>query len=236
VGSRALTASLAASTGLLAFGYPGAPVRRAARHAREAKLIRLPSTGGVAALGDSLTLGASWPKAGLLSRDSWLSHAVAAGIPYCFNAAVGGYTTGMVANTLAAVLVRRPDVVVVCTGANDLTWGIRPDQAIEYVARLLERIARSAGPVLCTLPPMTDVSSGVVSDRALVREFNERLGELAAGADVPLIDFYGPLDDGTGSYRAGFASDGVHPTAAGAAAMGAAAVPILRGALARRRA
>ncbi|MDQ6775637.1 MAG: SGNH/GDSL hydrolase family protein [Actinomycetota bacterium] len=238
-GSRALTASLAASTGFLAFGYPGAPLRRAAVSARHAKLIRLPSTGGVAALGDSLTLGRSWPKAGLLSRDSWLSYAVAAGIPYCFNAAVGGYTTGMVANTLASVLVHRPDVVVVCTGSNDLVWGISPDQTIEYVARLLARIASSARPVLCTLPPMTGKRACApttvpVIDRALVRDFNERVAELAARGDVPLVDFYAPLDDGTGSYRVGFASDGVHPTAEGAAAMGAAAVPVLRRALAQR--
>jgi lysophospholipase L1-like esterase len=227
VGSRALTASLAASTGLLAVGYPGAPLRRAAVHARHAKLIRFPSSGGVAALGDSLTLGKSWPKAGLLSRDSWLSYAVAAGIPYCFNAAVGGYTTGMTANALPAVLVHRPDVVVLCTGANDFVWGIGPDQTMEYVAALLARMSRSAAPVLCTLPPMT----GEALDRALIREFNERLAELAARDDVPLIDFYTPLDDGTGRYRSGFASDGVHPTAEGAAAMGAAAVPVLRRAL-----
>jgi lysophospholipase L1-like esterase len=223
-GSRALTASLAASTGLLAFGYPGAPGRRALVHAREAKLIRFPSAGGVAAIGDSLTLGASWPKAGMLSRDSWLSHAVADGIPYCLNAAVGGYTIGMVANALAAVLALSPDVVTVCAGANDLAWGIGPDEMIEYLARLLARIAPSARPVLCTLPP--------IADRALVEDFNERLTALAAREGAPVIDFYASVDDGAGSYRAGFAADGVHPTAEGAAAMGAAAVPVLRAALA----
>jgi lysophospholipase L1-like esterase len=133
----------------------------------------------------------------------------------------------MAANTLAAVLVLRPDVVTVCAGANDLAWGIGPEQTIEYVDRLLERIAGRARPVLCMLPP--------IADRALVEDFNERLTALAAREGAPLIDFYAPVDDGTGSYRAGFAIDGVHPTAEGAAAMGAAAVPVLRRALAGPR-
>jgi lysophospholipase L1-like esterase len=230
-----LTASLAASTGLLAFGYPGAPARRAVVHARQAKLFRWPSPGGVAAIGDSLTLGASWPKAGMLSRDSWLSHAVAAGIPYCFNAAVGGYTTGMVANSLARVLAYQPDVVVVCTGGNDLVWGVGAAQTVELVTQLVERIASSASPVLCTLPPITGGPGPEAIELGPILDFNGRLAELAARDDAPLIDFYAPVDDGTGRYREGLAFDGVHPTPEGAAAMGAAAVPVLRRALAQRR-
>jgi len=122
-------------------------------------MIRRPTPGGVATLGDSLTAGKSWQTVGLLANDPWVAHAVTTGMPYCFDGFIPGYTTGMVNNRLPAVIAHEPDAIVVCTGTHEVLWEMDDlDHPISHLTPLVDRIRSSPGaprPVLCTLPPLT---------------------------------------------------------------------------------
>lgn len=233
---RAALTAFGGATTLLAVGYSSAPGRRLIRAARETRAFRRPSPGGVAALGDSITRGNGEPEWGLLGRTSWLSHAVADGdLPYSGNLACGGWTTDMVVNSLPSAIARRPRVVTICTGTNDVLWQSPPEPAFSRIRQLIERIAvAGAQPVLCTLPPLVvfpgDQQAPI--DRAVVEAFNSGLRGLAAETSVPVIDFHGLLVGEDGGYAAGMSADGIHPTEAAARRMGVAAIPVLRRALA----
>ncbi len=189
------------------------------------RCYRRPRSGGIAAIGDSVTAGTSAPDWGILGADSWFSHAIAEGrLPYCYNAARGNTTTEMVAERLPSGIVRKPHVVAVLTGTNDVVFRLPLDAPIALLRRMVADL-RSAAivPVLGTLPPYAVAPEGVV-------EFNARIREVSDSDGVLLIDFHACLstDD---HFTHGLSDDGLHPNVTGSRLMGHTAVPVLQQAL-----
>ena len=171
-------------------------------------------------LGDSITQNAddntnqqrntAWPIIASVTSAGRIIHAR--------NAGVGGNTTqGMIDRFTADVTPYAPTVVNVLAGTNDslstsfTTWTAQMQQLIGMVRAI------GAVPILGTLPP-TNASvkrkQVILSQNAWLRHYANRQG-------ITLVDFYGLLaDPANGNYRASFYNDGIHPNAAGHAAMG----------------
>jgi lysophospholipase L1-like esterase len=161
--------------------------------------------GGLAAVGDSITVGGGQPRYGLLADDSWVSYVVSTGrVAYGYNAAVSGQTTEELIRGLPAVLNRRPRVVVVATGTNDT----EPSKTIDLIREALEQISQAgAEPVLATIPPLVPRAPDVAV-------LNRGLRSLAGQYSLRLIDFNAVLADGD-EFRAGLSDDGIHPNVKG---------------------
>lgn len=187
------------------------------------------TVGPVVALGDSLTADLTWavPPSGTV-YPSWFTAALAdePKLVAAANAGIPGDTTqGMVARFARDVAVHEPRVVVILGGTNDLPLG-RPAEQIVGTLEQLAELARDAGavPVLATVPPRTDGSYA-----SAVADLNDGIRWSAASSGTPVIDFFSVLADEDGGWREGFTVDGVHPTQAGADAMGRLAVETLVG-------
>ncbi|SOC46392.1 Lysophospholipase L1 [Blastococcus aggregatus] len=187
------------------------------------------TVGPVVALGDSLTADLGWAVApGGVVYPSWFTAALGdePRLVAAANAGIPGDTTqGMVARFARDVAVHAPRVVVILGGTNDLPLGRAPEQVVGTLEQLADQ-ARDAGavPVLATVPPRTDGS--FTSD---VADLNAGIRRSAAVSGTPVIDFFSVLADEGGGWREGFTLDGVHPTQAGADAMGRIAVETLVG-------
>lgn len=179
-----------------------------------------PSAGGAVALGDSITIGSTPPRA----DDSWFEQFACTGdfpVEYGYNAGVNGNTTAqMLARLDDDVLSRDPDTVFVLGGTNDLLRGI--DRA-ETVANLREIVVRSldagADVYLGTIPPQEAVPFAAAPTELL----NADIVAMAEDVDVPVLDFHAALVDTDGSYRDGLFADLVHPSVAGAEVMASVA-------------
>lgn len=222
---RAVTGAavgLAASNAFLLAGYRGAPARELLFYGRNALVHRRPSEGGTVALGDSITAGTSRPAWGLLGRASWFAHAVKAGVPYGYLAAVPGQTTDMVGTAqVVEARNRRPSTAVVVTGTNDVMQHLDPAAAMARVRLIVTKLQAFCPRVIIgTLPPLERWASDIVV-------FNDALRATATSSGCQLIDFHAATADAHGQPRPGMLSDGIHPTPAGAAAMADAALPVL---------
>lgn len=179
------------------------------------------TVGPVVALGDSLTADTttdggprywSWYTAALADEPRLLD-AGNAGIP-------GDTTTGMLDRFDRDVAVHEPRVVVVLGGTNDLAVGRSADDVLGTLEQLAAEVrAIDAVPVLATVPPRTD---GDFTEQ--VRELNAAIRGYGERSGTRVLDFSSVLADDDGGWRRGRTDDGVHPTRAGAAAMGRLAV------------
>lgn len=214
--------------GVAAFVIPGSPGRTVVRLASNMECYRAGEAGGVAAIGDSITAGNGLPGWGFLPDESWLSQSVCASdLPFTFNGGVATQTTPQIAARLDDVLSHDPAVVVVLAGTNDVYEGDFSSEAAGRIKAMLGKVeSRGAVPVLGTLPPMNAKASEVV-------RFNTLIRDLARSEGVRLIDFYPALADGD-HYRPDLTRDGIHPSVAGAKAMGRVALPVLEDAFQHR--
>lgn len=209
--------------GLLLFATADSPGRRLIFYARNMECLDRPSDGGVAAIGDSITAGTGEPDWGFHGEDSWFAQSVCnLGVPYGYNAAVPNHTTEQVAEDLAGLLGRDPDVVVVLAGTNDVLQDRPAAEAASKLGMIVARVrAAGARPVIGTVPPFDRNPQGAAA-------LNRELRRLARARDVPVIDFYSVLVGEGGRYRPGLSRDGLHPSEAGAEAMAKVAAPVLR--------
>lgn len=138
---------------------------------------------------------------------------------------ISGQTTGqMLLRFRSDVIELRPAVVHIMAGTNDIA-GNRGPEAIETVqgnlASMVE-LAQAHGirVVLAAIPPVRKFYWNTrVEPVATVAAMNAWLREYAQRKGLTWVDYGTVLGDGTGGIKAGFSGDGVHPNAAGYAAM-----------------
>lgn len=127
-----------------------------------------------------------------------------------FNAGVSGDTSGAGQLRLAFTLdglPKRPDLVIVGLGGNDLLRGIEPAQTRQNLTAILTELQRRDIPVMLTgmrAPPNMGAE--------YVRDFESIYTDLAARFDAPLYPFF---FEGIYGNSTLFLPDGIHPTAAG---------------------
>ncbi|MHB1323986.1 MAG: SGNH/GDSL hydrolase family protein [Coriobacteriia bacterium] len=142
-----------------------------------------------------------------------------AGSAYTFwNAAVSGNTTAMMlARFDTDVAIHANGWVIVQAGVNDAAGGATAAAIESNITMLSSKIVGSgAAPVLTTITPY---ESGSAGQKAVIDAVNAWLVTFCAAANIPLVDFYGAVDDGTQGWAAGLSDDGTHPTTAGHAAL-----------------
>ncbi len=128
------------------------------------------------------------------------------------NAGVSGDTTAAGLQRLAFVLdnlERKPDLVVLGLGGNDMLRGIQPDATRANLKAMLEALEKRGIAVVLTgmlAPPNLGPDYG--------RAFNGLYPELAKANDAPLMPF---LLNGVVTDKALMLDDGIHPNAKGVA-------------------
>jgi len=131
---------------------------------------------------------------------------------------VGGVKTADMLARMDEALDLNPHYVIITGGTNDLANGEVPLATIEANIRAMCTRVESHGavPVLCTVIPDS-------SHLAQRDNLNAWIAEYATVKGYPLIDFYSVIDNPLNhghSNPALVMSDGIHPNAAGASAMG----------------
>lgn len=174
-------------------------------------------------LGDSLT--AAWEKEG---KDAWAEYL--APLNSC-HWGIGGDRVQhllwrITESPLGGALV--PRVAVVMIGVNNLSTD-NPDDIAQGTAHVVAEIRRRSPAtrvLLLGLLPVGEKPDD--SNRARVREVNQRYARLADGGQVVFADLGGVLPAADGTIGREILHDGLHLTAAGYARLGAALVVELR--------
>jgi lysophospholipase L1-like esterase len=174
-------------------------------------------TGPVVFVGDSIT--EFWEVGPFTVPDPKLSQLV----PGSVNAGVAGNTTDQMLARFSAVLEKKPSVVVILGGTNDLRQIEAP--FTDNIAKMADRAAAAgARVVICTVPPAsqsllpTSVSgySDATND-ARIRQFNSQLKMLASGFGYQLADYYSAMVNVDGSQKVALfvSTDLIHPNTDG---------------------
>ena len=121
----------------------------------------------------------------------------------------------------AILAARRPEVVLLMEGTNDLGLPMATGDAAFYAIEMMLGAVQAAGaaPVLATIPPIRP-TGGRAAAAARVEPYNRRIRALAAARGVPLVDVHGVLVRGgcSGAASSGLpciGQDDLHPTARG---------------------
>lgn len=177
-------------------------------------------------IGDSLTFGFGVPR-----REAWttLAHR-RLGVEIVNKGIPGDTTGGMLARYVVEVEKHRPALVSIMGGFNDIFFGGDDGPARANIAAMVHQsTSRNVAPLLCTPAPVVvgaarEDWAGLVdffAAREMGGEYVEWLRRFAATFGVPLVDFWAFFE---GELRAkggdaGLYVDGLHPNAAGQAAM-----------------
>jgi lysophospholipase L1-like esterase len=151
---------------------------------------------------------------------------------------ISGQTTPqMLARFMADVVRLRPQAVHIMAATNDIAGNTGPEtlQQVKDNFVAMATLARANGVkvILAATPPAADFPWRRGLDPApKVAELNAWLRAYARREGFVYADYTAVLDDGHGAMKPGLASDGVHPTAAGYAAMRPVALRAIREALA----
>ena len=123
---------------------------------------------------------------------------------------------------------RDADVVVIQGGTNDIAQGRTPATAVTNLRQMIQR-AKGAGlrTLVTTIPPINVQYPRWAAEAA---RLNRQIRALARRENVPVIDFFGQLEDPArpGRMPPRLTNDGVHPTVSGYARLGSAAARQLR--------
>lgn len=218
------------AVGIALFGYPNSIGRQVRYLWANKECFKRPASGGVAAIGDSITAGIGRPDWGFLGQYSWLDTAACHdGLPYSYNGGVPNQTTQQIADRVPGVLSHHPKVLVILAGVNDIYQGRSGPAALGRIQTMIDETkAAHVQPVLGTVTPVLDhYPQTVVLD--------DQLRQLARADGIPLIDFYKAVADPQGRWPKNLTRDGLHPNEAGATAMADAALPVLRPLVVRAR-
>jgi acyl-CoA thioesterase-1 len=176
----------------------------------------------VIAFGDSLYAGYQLgPKEGLAPQ---LQAALAArGVEArVHNAGVSGDTTAAGRQRLIFVLdnaVKKPALVLLGLGGNDMLRGIGPDQTEANLAAMLDELAKRDIPVL-----LTGMMAAPNLGRAYAEKFNPIFPKLAEREGVDIYPF---ILDGVMDDPALMLGDHIHPNAKGVEKISAALAPLV---------
>mgnify|MGYP000052913798 CR=1 FL=1 len=165
----------------------------------------------LAVVGDSISEADSRDfSAGLLGPGSWVSHAVGDDLRFAGGWAVSGALTSQMARGAWRIPA---DVLVILAGTNDVARGL----PFPTCAANLHSIAGTVGVarvVVSTIPPI-DYAPGLATG------YNELLRSFAADEGWEFVDAMAGIRSGD-RFADGMSWDGVHPTDAAAAVIGAA--------------
>jgi lysophospholipase L1-like esterase len=157
------------------------------------------------------------------------------------NRGIGGDTTaGMLARYALEVLQKKPELVILLGGTNDLWWGLDPKLIIANLASMVVQ-AQHYGivPILALPLPCwpdqaarqvwTPPEGGYTVFNEQIQDLVERITTYAGNDDLPLIDFYRLWFDDGGALRTDlFLEDGLHANKTGHRQMADAAVALLQ--------
>jgi len=146
------------------------------------------------------------------------------------NRGIGGQNTSqMLLRFEDDVAALNPAAVVILGGTNDLrayvgdpaTVGASALQRISRNLTAMADIAQGRGfkVILATLPPVGCDREKVSRDAGAIRAVNAWIRAFAAHRGYPLADYHTALADESGLLPEGLSPDGIHPNAAGYAAM-----------------
>lgn len=180
----------------------------------------------VVAFGDSLYAGYQLaPNEGLAPQLQ--AALVAGGIKArVHNAGVSGDTSAAGKNRLVFVLdnlERKPDLVVLGLGGNDMLRGIKPEQTRANLEAMLAELKRRQIPVV-----LTGMLSAPNLGADYARAFNPLYPELAARYDAKLYPFF---LEGVVMDRSLMLNDNIHPNAKGVTRIVEGLSPLVEGAL-----
>lgn len=179
-------------------------------------------TKAVVVFGDSLFAGYNLPQdkgfAPALQR-ALAGQGVKASV---FNAGVSGDTSAAGLQRLAFTLdgqARKPDLVIVGLGANDMLRGLDPAETRRNLDAILAELKKRQIPAM-----LTGMVAAPNMGADYARQFNAIYPDLARQYDVPLYPFF---LDGVITDRALLLGDGIHPNEQGVAKIAAAVGPLV---------
>lgn len=169
-----------------------------------------PHAVGLVAVGDSITAADSPDfSAGELGAASWVNYVVGEGVELVGGWAAWGATTGEMADNVEPA---DGDVLVVMAGTNDVALGTPFTESAENIAQIAATVgARDV--IIAGIPPIDHAPENAAS-------FNHSLREFANHRGWQWVDAGASVRTGENRFARGMASDGVHPTAAGAKRLG----------------
>lgn len=144
-----------------------------------------------------------------------------------FNAGVSGDTSGAGLQRLAFTLdgqARKPDLVIVGLGANDMLRGLNPADTRSNLDAILAELKRRRIPAM-----LTGMVASPNMDADYAKRFNAIYPDLAKRYQVPLYPFF---LDGVITDRALLLPDGIHPNPHGVERITRAVVPLVAARLA----
>jgi len=162
--------------------------------------------------GDSITEG--WVR---LAPDLFGSRVIGRGIS-------GQTTAQMLVRFQADVIALRPRRVQIMAGTNDVAGNQGPtsEQGWANNIKSMVQLAKANGiePVLASIPPANRFAwKPGMKPAARIVSLNAWLREYAKQQGLVYVDYYAVLTDGSGALKPEYGEDGVHPNAAGYAAM-----------------
>ncbi len=170
-------------------------------------------------MGDSITEG-------------WIAASASFFKPGWVNRGIGGQTSPqMVLRMASDVVSLQPKLVHILAGTNDVAGNTGPMTSAMTLdnIRAMVAIARAAriAVLLGSIPPATSFYwSPAARPAEQIAESNAMIQHYAKEQKIAFVDYYVALADPTGGMDPRYSNDGVHPNAAGYAAMERAVAPI----------
>lgn len=222
------------TTGMALVTDPSAPTGLAYVHPTP----MIPNT--VAMLGDSITAGnttatsATVEAVGDKDPLGWVHLLTGGQARYAKNAGISGNVTAQMLARVTDVtgLSPRPSWCIVMGGTNDCSGGVTVAQYAANIKAIVAALtAARVRPLLVTPPPKTG-GSITAGQKQILRGYVMWLRRYAAETGIPLADGWSALIDQTSTTGAMVSSydsgDGIHPSAAGAYALGSAIAAVLQ--------
>lgn len=198
--NRLILAIQLMTAGVLAFGCSDANTPAATQSS-------LQKSGIIVAMGDSLTEGLGVDES--QSYPALLEKRLKAdGLDFqVINAGVSGETSSGALSRIAWILSLQPDIVILCTGANDGFRGMDPDAVDKNIRKMIAKLKEQD--VTIVLAGMKMVEN---MGKDYTRAFNNLYETIAREEEVIFMPFF---LEGVATRRTMNLPDGIHPNARG---------------------